>query len=187
MKVQLTWQSPVDPSTPITSQLVQYKLTSSKDWIDKGYVQVGTNSVIISDLLDNNIYDFRVMTGCSAGSLTPSLTYRQINIICPTLSFSSAASTISYSFTALKGSITAYTVKLYDNAGTTLLSTQTPTFTSSTSTITGTFSQLTASTAYKVELTINADTLSKTCSKVSASTIAGTACDTPQSVTAIIY
>ena len=185
MKVKLDWQI----VSGITSQLVQYKLATacSDCWIDFGYVDIAANSVTISDLSDNYIYNFRVQTSCSSGSPTPSILTSQINILCPTITTSVAASTISYSFSALGGSITGYTVKLYNSAGTTLLSTQTPSFTSSSTSITGTFSALTPSTAYKLELTIAADTFTKTCTQVSASTIAGTACDTPQSVTALIY
>lgn len=183
MKVSLSWQT-VDG---ITSQLVQYKLAAVDTWTDFGYVELGAKTVIISDLLDNYIYNFRVLTSCSSGSPTPSFSSSQINIVCPTISTTTAASTISYSFTALKASITGYTVRLLNSAGTTELATQSPSFNSNTATISGTFSALSPSTSYKIELIITADSFTKTCSQVTATTIAGTACDTPQSVTALLY
>lgn len=183
MNVRLTWQK----SAGITSQLVQYKQATASVWLDYGYVDLKDTSVTISNLADNVIYNFRVVTNCSTGSLGYSSIDSKINIICPTISTTSAASTITYSFLALKGSITKYTVKLFNNAGTTELFSQTPSFTSETTTITDTFSALTPNTSYKLQLFIDADISSKTCTQVSASTIAGTACDTPQSVSALIY
>jgi hypothetical protein len=183
MKVTLSWQN----VSGATSQKVEYQIKGASTWTEYGFVDLLSNNVTISDLLDNYIYLFRVVTTCNTGSPATSATKEQINIVCPTVVCSGAASTISYSFSAIQKSITGYTVKLYDNAGTTLLSTQSPSFNSSTTTITGTFSALTPSTGYKVELTITADTFTKTCSKVSATTTSGTACDTPQSVTALIY
>lgn len=183
MNVSLTWQS----VPGITTQLVQYQIAGSSSWTDYKYVDLLLNSVTIPNLLDNYIYNFRVATECSTGSRTPSSLSSVINIVCPTVTCTSAGSTVSYSFPALKASITGYTVNLYNNAGTSILATQTPSFTSTTNTITGTFSGLSSATGYKVELTITADTFTKTCSKVSITTTGAAACDTPQSVTALIY
>lgn len=183
MNVRLSWQKP----SGTTTQLVQYKQLSATAWSDYGYVDIKDTSVVISNLADNVTYNFRVVTNCSLNSLGYSVIDSVINIVCPAVTTTVAASTITYSFTALKGSITKYTVKLFNNAGTTELSSQTPSFTSTTNTITGTFSQLSPTTGYKIQLIIEADTFSKTCSQVSATTIGGTACDTPQSVSALIF
>jgi hypothetical protein len=182
MKVTLSWTA----ASGVTSQLVQYKLASLSTWTDHGYVNVSSTSAVISDLQDNFIYNFRVLTDCGSGSVATSLQTSQINITCPTITTSVTGTTINYSFAAINGSVTGYTVKLYNSAGTTVLQTSTPALSSST--IAGTFSSLTNSTTYKLELTVTADSFSKTCSQVSVTTNTSSAssCNAPTGVTSYL-
>ena len=182
MKVTLSWTA----ATGVTSQLVQYKLATESSWTDYGYVALGATSATISDLLDNYIYDFRVLTSCDSGTLTASGQTSQINIVCPTITTSVTGTTINYSFSALNGSVTGYVVKLYNSAGTSVLFTSTPSL--SNTTIAGTFSSLTNSTTYKLELTVNADTKFKVCPQITVvtNTSSASSCNPPTGVTSYL-
>lgn len=177
MNITISWT----PITGVTSQTVQYKLAAVSEWTTFGYVPLGSTSVKLTGLIDNKIYDFRVLTSCPEGADTPSVFTSNIGITCPTLTLTTSGSSISYSFSSLGGDVTGYTIRLYDNAGTTLLQTQQPVFTNL-STITGGFTGLTASTSYKIEAYIVAGIYNKTCTKVTATTTSGSACDSPTNI-----
>lgn len=180
MNITLTWT----PGGGAASQDVQYKLASSGTWTTHSNVAGNVNTATINGLQDNLIYDFRVITNCAGGSPSPSLSTQQIKIICPTVSTTPSNTSVSYSFSELGGSVTGYTVKLFDSSGVTELSSQTPT---GTTTRTGTFTGLTASTAYKIRVIITAGSFTKSdCAMVSVTTTANPACNPPTNVSATI-
>lgn len=180
MNITLTWTI----GSGSTSQDVQYKLSSAGTWTTHSTVSGSTNSASITGLSDNLIYDFRVVNYCSGGTPGTSTSTQQINIICPTVSTTPTDTTIAYSFSELGGSVTSYVAKLYDNAGTTELSSQTP---SGTTTRSGTFTSLTAGTGYKIRIIPTAGTFTKsTCSFISVTTLTTPACNPPTSVTATL-
>jgi hypothetical protein len=77
--------------------------------------------------------------------------------------------------------VTTYAVKLFDSTGSSELASQTPT---GTTTLTGTFSSLTASTTYKLRVVPTAGTITKTdCAFVTGVTSAPPTCNPPTSVT----
>ena len=183
MKVTISWTA----TNEVTSQLVQYKLATTSSWTDYGYVAIGANSATIADLLDNYIYDFRVLTSCDSGTVTASAQTSRINIVCPNITTSVTGTTVNYSFNALNGSVTGYVVKLYNSTGTTLIgSPSTPAL--SNTTIAGTFSSLTNSTTYKLELTVNADTKFKVCPQITVvtNTSSASSCNPPTGVTSYL-
>jgi hypothetical protein len=178
MNITLTWT----PGAGASSQIVQYKLSTSGTWVTHETVGGGVSTSSITGLDDNKIYDFRVITNCPGGASSPSLTAQQINIICPSVSTTPSDTSIASSFSELGGSVTSYTVKLFDAAGVTELSSQTP---SGTTTRSGTFSGLTASTAYKIRVIITAGTFTKSdCAFTDVTTLA--TCNPPTGVTASI-
>lgn len=177
MNITLNWTTGAGAG----SQDVQYKLATNSTWITHANLAGNVTTSSISGLQDNLIHDFRVVTNCVGGTPSPSITTSQINIICPTVNISVTDTTVAYSFTHIGGSITSYTVQLLDNAGTVVLQTQTPAVTS---TVTGTFSTLTQSTAYKVRVIPIAGVFNKQCPLVSATTTATPTCNAPSNVTA---
>ena len=180
MNITLTWTVGAGAS----SQDVQYKLSSASTWTTHENVVGNVTTSSITGLLDNRIYDFRVITNCPGGTPTPSVSTQQIKITCPSVTTTPSDTSITYSFAELGGSVTAYTVKLFNSAGDTELASQTP---SGTTTRSGTFTGLTQSTGYKIRVIITAGGFSKTdCAMVSVNTTATPACNAPTNVTASV-
>ena len=180
MNITLTWTT----GGGAASQDVQYKLATASTWTTHENVAGNVTTSSIAGLLDNRIYDFRVITNCAGGTPTASTPTQQIKILCPTVTATPSNTTIAYSFPELGGSVTAYTVKLFDSAGTTEIASQTPT---GTTTRSGTFTGLTASTAYKIRVLITAGGFSKNdCAFTSVSTTVTPACNAPTNVSASI-
>jgi trimeric autotransporter adhesin len=180
MNITLNWTIGVGS----TSQDVQYKLNTSGTWITHSTVSGSTNVASITGLSDNQIYDFRVVSSCGGGTPGVSSVTQQINMVCPTVSTSPTDVTIPYSFAELGGSVTSYIVKLFDNAGSTELSSQTP---SGTTTRSGTFTGLTQNTSYKIRVIPTAGSFTKTtCAFISATTLVTPSCNPPTSVTATL-
>lgn len=174
MNITLNWT----PGSGSTSQDVQYKLASNTSWTTHATVGGSVNTSSILGLSDNLIYDFRVVSSCSGGSPAASTTVNQINIICPTVTLTTTNTSVSYSFTAIGGSVNGYVVDLLNSSGSTVLQTNTA--------VSGTFSGLTASTAYKVRVTANAGTFTKVCTAQDITTNALSACPAPTGVTATL-
>lgn len=180
MNIILNWT----PGGGATSQDVQYKLSSSGTWITFQNVSGSTNTITITGLQDNLIYDFRVVTNCSGGTPAPSAPTQQINLLCPTVTATPSDTSVAYSFNELGGSVTAYAVKLFSSDGLTEIASQTP---SGTSVRSGTFTGLTASTSYKIRVVITAGSFSKTdCAFVDTTTTATPTCNAPSNVTASV-
>lgn len=174
MNITLNWT----PGSGSTSQDVQYKLASNSSWTTHETVSGSVNTSSILGLSDNLIYDFRVVSSCSGGSPAASSVVKQINIICPSVTVDATNTTVSYSFTAIGGSVNGYVVDLLDSTGTSVLQTNTA--------VSGTFSGLTASTAYKVRVTANAGTFSKICTAQDITTDSVAPCPAPTSLTATL-
>jgi hypothetical protein len=179
MNITLNWLTGGNAA----SQDVQYKLASSSTWITHSNVAGNVTTATISGLQDNLIYDFRVVTNCTGGTPAPSTSTQQINIICPSVSTTTTDTSVSYSFTNVGGSVTAYTVHLLDSTGNTVLQTQSP---GVSGTVSGTFSTLTQSTSYKVRVTVVAGSFNKQCTPVNASTSATPVCNAPSNVSAYV-
>lgn len=180
MNITLTWTA----GGGAASQDVQYRLAGASTWTTHANVAGNVTSATITGLQDNRIYDFRVITNCAGGTPSPSTATQQINIICPSVSTTPSTTSIGYSFPELGGSITAYTVKLFDSAGTTEIASQTP---SGTTTRSGTFTGLTPSTAYKIRVLITAGSFSRNnCAFVDVTTTSTPACNPPTNVSATV-
>lgn len=176
MNITLNWTSGGGAAT----QDVQYKLATSNTWITHTNVAGNVNTTTISGLQDNLIYDFRIVTNCAGGSPAPGTSTQQINIICPTVTTTVTDTSVSYSFTNVGGSTTAYTVHLLDTSNA-VLQTQTPAISG---TVSGTFSSLTQSTAYKVRVTVVAGVFNKQCTAVNVTTTATPVCNIPTGLSA---
>lgn len=176
----ITWTTGDNPST--IEQLVQYKKSTDTSYTTFSIVGPDVTTVNVAGLEDNTIYDFRIQSNCNYGGPSLSNTSAFINFSCPVITVTSTSTTVSYSFVHPLKSINGFTVQLYESNGTTLVSTQTPTISS---TLTGTFTGLTAATLYKIKLTLTASSFSEACTLVSAATD-GFVCSDPTSVVATI-
>jgi len=180
MNVTLNWTV----GAGATSQNVQYKLASASTWITFSTVTGTAVTETVTGLSDNLTYDFKIISNCNGGTAGSSAIIKQINIICPTVTTTLTSTSISYSFPEIGGSVGSYSVKLFNSAGTSELSSQTPT---GTTTLTGTFTALTASTSYKIRVVPTAGTITKTdCAFTTATTSAPAVCSVPTAVTADI-
>jgi hypothetical protein len=181
MNITLNWTAGGGAS----SQDVQYKLASGSTWTTHENVAGSTATSTINGLQDNLIYDFRVITNCAGGTPSASTSTQQIKIICPTVSTTPSDTSIGYSFPENGGSITGYTVKLFNSAGTTELASQTP---SGTTTRSGSFTGLTQSTAYKIRVIITAGAFTKSdCVFVDTTTTVTPVCNAPTGLSAALY
>lgn len=178
MNVTLTWT----PGAGSTSQTVQYKLATASTWTTFS-TELGTaTTATVTGLSDNLIYDFKILTACNGGTSTASPVVQKINILCPTVTVTPDSTSLSYSFPEIGGSVGSYAVKLFNSTGTSELASQTPT---GTTTLTGTFSSLTASTTYKIRVVPTAGTITKTdCAFTTGVTTAPPTCNAPTGVTA---
>ena len=178
MNVTLTWT----PGVGSTSQTVQYKLASASTYTTFSTLTGTATTETVTGLSNNVIYDFKITTGCNGGTSTSSPVVQKINIICPTVTVTATSTTLAYSFPEIGGSVGTYSVKLFNSAGTSELSSQTPI---GTTTLTGTFIDLTASTGYKIRVVPTAGTITKTdCAFVTGTTSAPPVCNAPTGVTA---
>lgn len=178
MNVTLNWT----PGVGSTSQTVQYKLATASAYTTFSTVGGTVATETVTGLSDNLIYDFRISTACNGGTNTTSPVVQKINIICPTVTITAASTSLSYSFPEIGGSVGSYAIKLFNSAGTSELASQTPT---GTTTLTGTFDALTASTTYKIRVVPTAGTITKTdCAFVTGTTSAPPVCNAPTGVTA---
>jgi hypothetical protein len=178
MNVTLNWTV----GAGATSQNVQYKLASASTWTTFSTVTGTAVTETVTGLSDNLLYDFKIVTNCNGGTAGGSAVIQKINMICPTVTTTLESTSISYSFPEIGGSVSSYAVKLFNSAGTSELSSQTPT---GTTTLTGSFTALTASTSYKIRVVPTAGTITKTdCAFTTATTSAPAVCNIPTAVTA---
>lgn len=163
------------------SQNIEYKKSIDSTWTIHSNVSPVTNIGSITGLDDNVIYDFRVSSVCLYGGPTPSSPFSLIKIVCPVVTLTKTFNSVSYSFPHPGGSISGFTVELLSSTSV-ILFTQTPTIGA---TMTGTFSGLTPSTAYKVRLKVTAGSFSQTCAPQDITTD-NPVCDPPTSLVATV-
>ena len=165
----------------VTSQEVQYRVQGTTNWTTAvSGLSTSTNTYTITGLTTNTIYEFRVVSNCSVGGPIYSATMTDIEWFCPTISLTPTHNTITYSFSALGGSISAFTVDLLASNQTTVIQTK--------STVSGVFDSvsITPSTTYYVRLTLTAGVLSNICTPVSTATTAAPTCPIPTITSATI-
>lgn len=158
----------------ITSQNVDYRIQGTTNWTTAVTgLAANVATYTITSLADNTIYEFRVVSICSVGGPIVSATMSGIKWVCPTITVTPTHNTITYSFSNLGGSISAYLVELLNDGLTTVIQSKT--------TVTGVFDSgsIQASTPYKVRLTLTAGALTNACTPVSTATTAAPSCPIP--------
>lgn len=125
----------------------------------------------------DTLYVYRAI---SNGGTSPYIDLTYANITCPAITLGNTLTTVTYSFPPTTGEVDKYVIELYDSTETTLLDSDiilegSPTFVDPT---TGSFTGLTAGTAYKVRAKVYIGTYFTTCAFYSivagADTITGT-------------
>lgn len=167
-----------------TSQIVQYRVPSvSASWTNFATVGPTVSTSNITGLNDNRIHEFRILNNCTVGGSTSSTVDQKIKFVCPNVTTSLTYDSVGYSFSHVGGDITNYQVDLLTSGGSIVA---TKTHSSPGATITDSFTGLSASTVYKLKVTMTAGAFSKICDDVSVTTPAAPACNPPTSVTVTI-
>jgi hypothetical protein len=180
----LTWA----PAGGVTSQNqdVQYKAASSTTWITYANVGATVSSASITGLIDNTIYDFRVVNNCTYSGPTPAMATQNAKITCPAVTIFPGYDHVDYSFVHLGADISKYVVDLLDASDAVLL---TNTITSFPIPISSSFSGLVPSTNYKLRITVYAGAAfayNKQCEAQAFATSAPPTCDAPTVVVATL-
>ena len=158
----------------IASQEVQYRVQGTTNWTTAvSGLSASASTYTITNLAVNTIYEFRVISNCNISDTIASATMTDIEWFCPTITVTPTHNTITYSFSALGGSISAYSVQLLSNDLSTVIQTLT--------TVSGVFNSVSIapSTSYKVRLTLTAGTNTNVCTPVSTATTTPPTCPIP--------
>lgn len=185
MNVALSWT----PGANVISQLVKYKLatvaaTPESNWTTFGNsLAANANSVTVTGLTDNVIYDFKIVSVCQNDITSSSPTVQQVKITCASVTITATSDTVNYNFTPVGGSVNTYSVQLLNAAGTSVLQTQTP---SGSPNLSGSFTGLTGSTTYNIRVIQTAGSFTKNDCALSSFTTEASACNPATSLSATI-
>ncbi|HEY4062332.1 MAG TPA: hypothetical protein VGM30_10550 [Puia sp.] len=163
------------------SQDVQYKVHTDTNYSTAAIVGATVNTYNIPGLLDNTIYDYSIVDNCAVGGPVAGTPFQAINITCPAVSLTPAYNQVQYNFNDLGASITSYMLTLYDGPGANVLATNNAAIGAP---VSAAFTGLNPSTNYKVGITVNAGTFSKTCPPQSFTTLPPPPCNAPTNVSA---
>jgi hypothetical protein len=165
----------------IVSQEVDYRVQGTSNWTAAVTgLSPSTSTYTVTGLTANTLYEFKVISNCSIGGPISSATLTGITWSCPTITLTPTHNTITYSFSALGGSVSAYQVDLLASNQTTVIQTLTTT--------SGVFNSgsITASTTYYVRLTLTAGTSTNVCTAVSTATTSAPTCPIPTLNSAVL-
>lgn len=171
----LNWTPPGGLNS--TAQQVQYKASTSSTWLVATTLGATDDSYTVEDLLDNVLYDFRIVNMCASGGPIPGSTMQAIDFVCPTVNATPTSDTIGFNFVHLGGSITQYEVELLNGAGNTTLATKT--INSPGSVVADSFTGLSATTSYNLRVTCMAGVHEKVCPLVPVMTTVVPTCGIP--------
>lgn len=172
MQVKLTWSYSTTPAGQAPSTfIIQHKLSTASTYTTQTTITnfaticTGTSCTYVypSGVLDDNkSYDFRVGTDCSEGTTNYTTPVTKINVLCPTFTPTSTSNSISYSFSGATGtSVTGYLVELLLASNNSLV--EAKPLAAVAATISGTFTGLSANTAYRVRVTVKSSGADKVC------------------------
>jgi hypothetical protein len=168
-----------------TGQQVQYKEAIASTWVVATSLGASANSYTVSGLLDNVIYDFRIVNLCAFGGPAPGNVFQIIDIICPTVATTPTHNSVAFNFSHPSGtSLTEYRVDLMNAAGTSVLAFKNIVPVSSS--VSDSFTGLSATTNYNLRVTCKAETYTKVCPLVAFATGALPACNMPTALVVVI-
>jgi hypothetical protein len=160
-----------------TGQQVQYKVSTDSTWTTVTTLSASASTYTVLGLVDNTIYDFRVVNLCSFGGPTSGTNFQTINLTCPTVTVTPTYNSVSFSFPNLGASVTEYRVDLLNAAGSLVLAFKNITATGVT--MSDSFVGLSSVTGYQLRVTVKAGTFSKVCTASSFTTDALPSCGVP--------
>lgn len=184
-QVQLNW-SLAAVGAPSTGQQVQYRLKGDTDWTTAATVAASVTTYTVTPLLDNELYEFRIVNVCSIGGPTPSGVIEKIKISCPAVTVGKTYERVTYSFASLDADIVDYLVILRNAADTADIASIVKV---NGGTVSGEFTGLSASTAYKVRVvprTASSAYTKTDCAAIDVTTDAAPACNAPTGVSAVM-
>jgi len=150
----VTWS--VGPG--ITSQDIYLRLKHGGTYSKIATVGGTVTSYNVNGLLDNRIYQFKIVTKCAQGD-TESLPYELVNLTCPDpVTTSSSCSGLGYSFSELGGDVNQYDIVLYNNVDVEVNRQTKP----AAATVSGVFTGTISGATYKIRVVPRADGNSKT-------------------------
>lgn len=167
-----------------TGQEVRYKLSTTSTWTTAATVGATTDEYTVTGLLDNTIYDFQIVNLCSFGGPTTGTTFQTVNLTCPTVTTTPTYNSVGFSYTNLGASVTEYRVDLLNAAGTTVLAFKNITATGTT--ISDSFTGLSATTNYQLRVTVKAGMFSKQCALLPFTTAALPTCSAPSGLSVTV-
>jgi hypothetical protein len=200
MQVKLTWSYATSPAGTVPTQLViKHKLASEPDSAYVTQTTITNISTVCNTstgqcqytypagVLDyNKTYNIAITTDCgSAGTPITSTPVTVLSILCPTVTVSSTNNSVSYSFPGATGtSVTGYVIQLVKNSDNSVAGGPV-TVSTIPATVTGSFTGLTASTAYTLRVTVKSSNPDKVCDSP-ISTGASVSCNGATNLTACI-
>lgn len=165
-----------------TGQQVQYKVSSSSTWLVATTLSASANFYTVESLLENTIYDFRVVNMCSFGGPTPGSAFQTIDFVCPDdVTITPTFNSVSFSFSHVGGNVTEYRVDLLNAAGSSVIAFKT--ITSPGSTVTDSFTGLSNETNYKLRIIPKAGSYTESCALEAFATSALPVCNLPSGLT----
>lgn len=176
----LTWT----PGGGGGSQVVQYKKSTESSWTNYSTLSSAATGETIIGLVDNTIYNIRILNNCSSGSGS-TVTNTAAAVKCPTVSVNATDSTARIMFPHLSGDVDKYVIVLSDNANAVVESvTLNGPFDSS---IFHVFDSLDSNSNYSVKVTPSAKTFTNnSCTSVSFGTLEAPTCGIVTSVAAVM-
>lgn len=149
----LTW----NPQFNSENQVIQYKLSSSGSYIDFATVSSQVDTYLVTGLLEDTLYDFRVKTSCD-NTFTPVI--RAISITCPNVVVTKSNGSLSYSFNDSGLDLDRYIIELWKDGS---YFTQQILFSPFSNPLEGTFTGLETNGVYKIRLKAYSGDYEKVC------------------------
>lgn len=182
----LTW-TPAGGTNSI-SQRVEYKMASESNWFVATNLDSDDNSYTIQNLVDNVVYDFRIVNLCLVGGPIFGAPLHNIKITCPVINTELSYNWIKFTFANAGFDITGYKVELLNAAGTTVIATKD--IVPNGGTVSDQFNGVQPVTNYNLRVTPKAvtqtATYDKVCPLLPITTLTVPTCDTPVLQTVII-
>lgn len=179
--ITLNWVAAGGVNT--TGQEIQYRKKGVSAWTSFQNVAPNVNTITITSLDDNFLYEFRILSKCSYGGPTESAIVTQGKITCPELAFTPEYNSISFALNHLGGHIDKYVVDSISPSGTVM---NTWTFTEMNPVLTGQATPVEPLTTYRFRVTVYAGTVSKVCPIQEITTPEPPTCDPPINVIATL-
>lgn len=169
------------------SQDINYKTIDALGYTFHSNVSASTNTVDITGLSNNTIYQFLITNNCVSGIGALSSIAEAIHFACPVVDLDITYNSVTFTFTHPGGDITGYHVYLLDDADDII---SPLVFTSPGGTVTDSFTGLTPETNYGIRVVPDAvgdlDTYSVECD-IDHFTTEAVVCNTPTGVSASLY